>query len=249
MRWIPLSLTAFAVISACTRRRPPERITHFPRGSDTEAIVRHGDTTITITRGTPVTVTSDSTRCAALPRDLQRTVSPWTPDSTCRVWSEGIEWHETLVLRNGRHVDTPVHHVAFLALLPTEHRAPYLIIQGEPCAGECDVGGPEIDIESPDDPVHDTTGYEGPGTNWSEEPGDTLPWAIDRVFFGHCLPDSALVMVWYAQHRGRTGAMESLVHVVSVANDKLLVRDLMPPLPDVDQTLARVQAGACREIT
>jgi len=248
MRWYALSLTAFAVISACTRRPPPERVTHFPQASDTEAIVRHGDTTIMITRGQPVTVTSDSTRCAPLPLDSQTTATPWTPDSSCRVWSDGIEWHETLVLRNGRHVDTRDHNVTFVGLLPTEHRAPYLIIRGEPCAGECDVGGPEINIESPDDPVHDTTGYEGPGASWSEEPGDTLPWAIDRVFFGNCLADSALVIVWYAQHRDSTGTMESLVHLVSVANDKLLVRDLTTPLPHVDQTLSRVQARVCREI-
>ena len=178
---------------------------------------------------------------------LDSTIAAWAPDSIAHPVENGREGREVLVLRNHRRMETGLHDVQFIGLIPTRHRPPYIVVEGRPCERECDEFGLEIDVEHPLNPSHDNTGYDAPGEGLGSIE-DTVPPSSDRLFLGHCLAGMTRGLVWHAKHRLSSGAWETVVHLVDVPMDTLVVRDLPPPAPSIDETLALVRTGACREV-
>jgi hypothetical protein len=192
-----------------------------------------------------VAVTTALAACDLAAQAPGDTTSPWMPVETVTT-TEGLEIPDTMVLRNGRRLNTELHDTRFLAFLPSPPGPPYLVLAGREC-GACDAIE-AVYIQSPSGRPPRPPGpwLYGPGVSFGENNSDTT--SVIRVFLGRCLANMTVGVVSFVRARGRTGAMERRVRIIDLSADTLRVRDLAEPLPTDDDVLPFVQSSRCREL-
>ena len=182
----------------------------------------------------------------------QDTANEWLP--RLMRWTQrsgGSPTPDVIVFQNGRVLNTGIYETRFIGFLRGPGSVPYLILGGFDCT-DCDAERDAFVVSPIGGPVRDSQpkiGYLAPGAAWSEDPSDTVPGLVARMFTGRCLPAVPLGVVWYSSVQVDSSTRQQRVRVIASHGAGLDTLDTLQLPGQLDTTLRLVTEGACREVT
>ncbi|HYW08163.1 MAG TPA: hypothetical protein VE913_14465 [Longimicrobium sp.] len=160
---------------------------------------------------------------------------------------------------DGRRFATGLREARYLDQIAAPGRAPYLVLAARGCS-DCDQNLAVYLVFPTDTPIVNQAGelsfpYPGVVAEWEpESAGDTIS-SRTRFFLGDCLPSAGARAIWFMDERTGPARLTPRVVFVQFVGGELVeaelalpVGDSGPRFPALDEVLANVRRGGCREI-
>ena len=126
-----------------------------------------------------------------------------------------------IYFRNGKHLNTRLYDLKYIGQLPSNNKAPYIIISGRSCEN-CDENI-SIYIHSPSDGEMKSHGkqirYSYPGKELDAETNELV--FESKMYFGDCLEKYPNSVIWNQKFLNDQNKWEKSVFIVQVYNDTL----------------------------
>jgi hypothetical protein len=154
-----------------------------------------------------------------------------------------------IYFENGIQAKSDLIGMRYIDQLPVAGAPPFLIFSGRGC-DKCDMNT-SIYILSPTDgsliKAAKSRRYPFPGKVFAFGPAHTLI-RVSRLFIGNCSQGRGPIAVWFINSKLNSDKWEKSVFIAEVKNGILMSKFLVPPLPDINETLQLLHKHQCYEI-